>query len=176
MRRAILRMGDKTSAGGTVMEGAGNCTVQGKSVAFIGARIWCPACNSEGFVASLGPHRKATMNGRQQALDGDECACNCSPPPICIASQDIAWHSFDASELVTATSNCTMPEIEFARGKYDEQFVLLDQDGEAMSGIHYRILAGSEILASGTTDMQGRTQRIKTSNARSLRIDIVRQP
>lgn len=175
MRRALLRSGDKTTAGGTVMEGAENCTVGGKSVAFIGARIWCPVCNSEGFVAWVGPHRKATMNGKQQALDGDECVCKCSPPPICIASQNFAWHSFEAGELAAASSNSATPGSEFARGLYDEQFALLDQDGEAMRGIHYRILAGSQILASGTTDMQGRTQRIKTSNAQGLRLDISRQ-
>ncbi|WP_321959795.1 PAAR domain-containing protein [Paraburkholderia sp. J69-1] len=174
MRRALLREGDRTTAGGTVQEGIGNRTVCGKPVAFIGARIWCPACNSEGVVAWVGPHQTSTMNGRQQALDGDECACKCSPPPTCIASQDLAWHCFEADEWTAGSSNDSSPASEFALERYDEQFELLNQSGEPMRGVRYRILAGSQILVSGTTDPQGRTQRIKTSDVRGLRLDIIR--
>jgi uncharacterized Zn-binding protein involved in type VI secretion len=174
MRRALLRVGDNTTAGGTVLEGAENSTVQGKSVAFIGARIWCPACNSEGFVSWVGPHRTATMNGKQQALDGDECACKCSPRPICVASQNLAWHSFEADELAVDSLKRATSTGDSTREFYDEQFELLDQDGELMCGIRYRVLAGSQILASGTTDMEGRTQRIRTHERRGLRFDIIR--
>ncbi|WP_322094448.1 hypothetical protein [Paraburkholderia bannensis] len=93
-----------------------------------------------------------------------------------MASQNLAWHSFEADELAAVSSNSTTPASERSRGFYDEQFELVDQGGEVMRGVQYRVLAGAQVLASGVTDMQGRTQRIKTSNARDLRLDIVHKP
>ncbi|WP_322070678.1 hypothetical protein [Paraburkholderia bannensis] len=93
-----------------------------------------------------------------------------------MASQNLAWHSFEADELGAVSSNSTTPASERSRGFYDEQFELVDQGGEVMRGVQYRVLAGAQVLANGVTDMQGRTQRIKTSNARDLRLDIVHKP
>ncbi|QBQ98229.1 PAAR domain-containing protein [Paraburkholderia pallida] len=77
MRRAILKKGDKTTAGGTVLEGIENCTHQGTPITFIGAKIWCPACNSMGVIGWKGPHHADTMMGKQKALEGDLCLCKC---------------------------------------------------------------------------------------------------
>ncbi|WP_321963865.1 PAAR domain-containing protein [Paraburkholderia sp. J7] len=77
MRRAILKLGDKTTAGGIVLEGMDTCMHHGTPMTFIGAKVWCPACDSEGVIGWKGPHQNATMMGKQQALEGDICLCNC---------------------------------------------------------------------------------------------------
>ncbi|CAB3788192.1 hypothetical protein LMG28688_02638 [Paraburkholderia caffeinitolerans] len=99
MKRAILRLGDTTTAGGHVLEGIDRCSHQGVAKTFIGARIWCPVCKTEGVIGWRGPHRTSIMMGKQQALDGDICICKCDPPPVCLASQDTAWHTFTDEEV-----------------------------------------------------------------------------
>lgn len=99
MRRAILKLGDKTTAGGTVLEGIDCCMHHGTPITFIGAQIWCPQCHSTGRIGWKGPHRIATMMGKQQALEGDICICMCDPPPVCLASQHDSFHVFTAEEV-----------------------------------------------------------------------------
>lgn len=101
MRRAILKVGDKTTAGGTVLEGIDCCMHHGTPITFIGAQIWCPQCHSTGRIGWKGPHRIATMMGKQQALEGDICICMCDPPPVCLASQHDSFHVFTAEEVAT---------------------------------------------------------------------------
>ncbi|WP_321964140.1 PAAR domain-containing protein [Paraburkholderia sp. J7] len=171
MRRAILKLGDKTTSDGVVLEGIDSCRHHGTPMTFIGAKIWCPACNSEGVIGWKGPHRKATMMGKQQALEGDICLCNCDPPPVLLASQNSAWHVFDAHELGEATgAGQSMAGSD--PGRYDEQFRLVDDTGLPRVSVRYRVLIGSNIVASGVTDSAGRTSRIVTDASQQLRLDI----
>ena len=169
MRRAILKLGDKTSAGGVVLEGVDSCRNHGTPITFIGAKIWCPACNSEGVIGWKGPHQKATMMGKQQALEGDLCLCKCDPPPVLLASQNNAWHVFEAHELREATGTGR----SMARGQhgvYDEQFIFKDGNGRALADTYYTLRMPSGRLIHGTTDRAGRTGRHATDGAQSLAV------
>lgn len=57
MRRAILKLGDKSTNGGVVTEGIDSCTHHGTPITFIGAKVWCNGCKSEGVIGWKGPHR-----------------------------------------------------------------------------------------------------------------------
>ncbi|QGZ62960.1 PAAR domain-containing protein [Paraburkholderia acidisoli] len=163
MRRYLLRLGDKSTAGGVVVEGAENCSHRGIPVTFIGAKVWCEACKSEGYIKAVGPHRNATMLGKQQALDDDICICKCSPPPVLLASQTSASHRWDdecgdrgyAASLAASQVKQHVP--------YDEQFTLTDRDGRALAKVRYRVRDASGVIAGGTTDANGRTQRVRTT-------------
>ncbi|WP_143808851.1 hypothetical protein [Paraburkholderia susongensis] len=54
----------------------------------------------------------------------------------------------------------------------DEQFVLTGNDGRPMSGVHYRVRVGSNVVASGVTDSSGRTVRITTGESLRLRLEV----
>lgn len=169
MRRALLKLGDKTTAGGVVLEGIDSYTHHGTPITFIGAKIWCAACNSEGVIGWKGPHQSATMNGKQQALEGDLCLCKCDPPPVLLASQDSAWHEFEAQKLGEAADAGESMADRYP-GRYDEQFMLRDAKGSLLPDTYYTVRMPSGELRHGVTDLQGRTERYETKGAQSIRI------
>ncbi|WP_321905694.1 PAAR domain-containing protein [Paraburkholderia tropica] len=172
MRRYLLRLGDKSTAGGVVLEGAENCTHRGIPITFIGARVWCEGCKSHGYIESAGPHRNATMRGKQQALEDDICICKCSPPPVFSASQASASHSWEDEWGDMGYAACVAATPDEWRTEHDLYFTLIDSDGGALSKVRYRILDGSGVVASGTTDANGRTERVRTPSGQKLRLDI----
>ncbi|WP_459624897.1 PAAR domain-containing protein [Burkholderia sp. 3C] len=98
MRRNYLRVGDKSSAGGSAAEGIRNCTHHGVELTFIGGEVICPTCRSIGQIAPKGQRRPGVMMGKDPALEGDICLCQCDPPPVMIASQSSMFQSFEYSK------------------------------------------------------------------------------
>jgi len=89
--RYFVCAGDRTSAGGVVVEGSNSHVYAGRAASFHGARIECPACRSTGVLIGAGPrHDYSLPNGLQIAVEGDVCACRCRPRPVLVASQRFA--------------------------------------------------------------------------------------
>jgi uncharacterized Zn-binding protein involved in type VI secretion len=172
MRRFLLRLGDKSTAGGVVLEGAENCSHHGIPIAFIGAKVWCEGCESSGYIESVGPHHPATMLGKQQALEGDICICKCSPPPVFSASQTSASHSWEdewgdmgyAASLVASQGE--------RRATHHERFRLCDRAGKPMRDTYYTLRLSTGEIEHGTTDEHGRTARYTTDSAQPIRFYI----
>ncbi|MBB5423087.1 hypothetical protein F0160_06105 [Paraburkholderia sp. JPY303] len=61
-----------------------------------------------------------------------------------------------------------------SRKRFDEQFVLKDGTGRPFANAHYRVRVGPNVVASGVTDADGRTQRISSIDARRLSLEISR--
>jgi len=99
MIRCTLLLGDRSTAGGHVVEGIPHCRVMGTEITFLGARVACPACKSTGVIIGAGPRHPNDWMGKSEALDGDICACRCKPAPVMIASQRQMFHRFTADEL-----------------------------------------------------------------------------
>jgi len=101
MRRNFILEGDKTTAGGVVIEGlAPSDVIEGRGVSFNGAMISCPACKSTGKISCIGPRWPFTLpNGQQAALENDLCICKCSRPPKLVASQIFSGQEFDSQQL-----------------------------------------------------------------------------
>ena len=172
MRRAILKLGDRSTNGGVIVEGVDNCTDDGTPMSFIGARVWCNGCKSEGFIGSRGPHQIALMDGKQEALDGDICLCKCVPPPVMLASPaTTSWHEFSGHELAAIgydTGGRSMTD-EY-RGAFDERVRILDAHQRPITGAPYHIRTSSGAVYKGLTDASGCCPRVYTDNA--ARIDI----
>lgn len=99
MKRSYLKIGDKSSAGGTVVEGIPLMTHHGKEITFVGAAVTCPACKSTGQIVAKGPRWPGDLMGKHAALEGDVCACKCYPLPVMLASQSDMTMSFESHEL-----------------------------------------------------------------------------
>lgn len=103
MRRYVLKKGDKSTAGGVVLEGLTGYIHHGTESTFVGAKINCPACKSTGLIVAKGPRWPNTYhdeNGdKEEALSDDVCLCKCEPPPIMLASQYDTYHTFSAPAL-----------------------------------------------------------------------------
>lgn len=72
-QRSIIRMGDKTSHGGTVLEGHPMFMVLGKPVAGVGHRVSCPQCSGSPVIAEGSSLFLAI--GVAVALDGMKTSC-----------------------------------------------------------------------------------------------------
>ncbi|QBQ99054.1 PAAR domain-containing protein [Paraburkholderia pallida] len=173
MRRYLLRLGDKSTVGGVVIEGMERSTHLGRPLTYIDAKVLCPVCNTTGVIGWKGPHRSATMMGRQQALEGDVCICMCDPPPIMLASQDTAWHEFAAHEMEGAgygTGTARETPKNSVPTTYDELFELSDGKGQPLREVYYTVRLSNGELIHGVTDSQGRTMRHTTEGAHTTRI------
>lgn len=174
MQRFLLKKGDRSTAGGTVIEGIESCTHHGTPLTFVGAKVYCPACKTTGFVGAKGPRWPDQMMGTEQALEGDICICKCDPPPTMIASQrdsfhqltsdDVAAMGYDASTISTTTAS----RATQIHSIYDEQFTLKDCGGCVLPETYYTIQLPNGELLHGITDSAGRTERHKTNGAQLI--------
>lgn len=171
MKRALLRQGDKSTRGGVVLEGIDKRTHLGRAITFIGAKVWCEGCKSEGVIGSKGPHKNATMYGKHPALDGDVCLCKCDPPPVMNASQDSSYHVFNETEAGAFEYGSSAKQTTGTHhGVYDEQFALTDAAGKPLPDTCYTARLPSGELVHGITDSLGRTARYATDSAQSIHL------
>jgi len=71
--RGVIRLGDKTTHGGTVISAARNFTVLGKRVAVEGDATYCPRCKGKFSIVPCDGTRK--HHGKRVAFDQDLTAC-----------------------------------------------------------------------------------------------------
>ncbi|CAB4047656.1 PAAR domain-containing protein [Paraburkholderia phenoliruptrix] len=173
MRRFYLKVGDKSSTGGTIIEGIQSCTHHGTPLTFLGAQVVCSACGSTGRIVPKGPRWPDNMMGKEAALDGDLCACNCYLHPVMLASQSTMSQSFESHHLTDMGFACNgTPLRKDPVGNFDERVRVLDGSGRPLSGVPFHIKARSGAIHKGVTDSEGYCPRIYTTHAEKLDIAI----
>jgi len=73
--QGIIRIGDKTTHGGTVLEGSSGIKFMGINVACIMDKVSCPLHGTT-FISE--GDEGSQYNGRAIALHGHRCACGCT--------------------------------------------------------------------------------------------------
>nr|WP_164468527.1 PAAR domain-containing protein [Robbsia andropogonis] len=97
--------GDSTTNGGHVLEGHSTMKINERQLAFHGATVACPKCRTTGHIGAVGPYLpKTNPSGKQVALEGDVCLCNCNPPPRLIASQQLMSMTIEGEGLAQCAS------------------------------------------------------------------------
>ncbi|WP_071764020.1 PAAR domain-containing protein [Burkholderia ubonensis] len=172
MRRYFIRVGDKTTAGGTVLDGVPNNTHDGVPVSYEGARIHCPACNSEGHAQKVPPYWPMSMMGKEALLDGDLCICKCDPPPTLIASQGDRFMSFE-SQSGTVGSGASWSAQSANVMTHDQHFRIINSDGTPVEGLRYRLQVDGEQDIVGQTGAAGKTQLARSNSAKTVSLSIV---
>ncbi|WP_429316665.1 PAAR domain-containing protein [Paraburkholderia sp. GAS448] len=168
--RLILGVGDQPETGGHIVPLLLSVTrtILGIHVAYIGGQAYCEACKCMGQIAKAGGPRRSYVCGHEIALDGDILQCKCPNPPRMIATtQKRSW----VDDSATTRTAVGAPGIA-AQTTHDEQFSLTDDDGQPMRGVRYRVRTGSNVVASGVTDTNGRTGRITTDGSQRLRLEV----
>lgn len=165
MRRCLLKKGDQSTAGGVVLEGEETCKHYGTALTFIGAQVYCHTCKTTGHIAARGPRWPDSMMGKEQALEGDICICNCNPPPVMLASQQDSYHSFESHHLAQmgyAPDGRPLPPAPRS-ASYDDRYVLVEQrTGGLIANAAYAIERASGTIEHGVTDSAGRTHLLST--------------
>jgi uncharacterized Zn-binding protein involved in type VI secretion len=73
--KGIIRIGDKTTGGGTVLSGSSDMRFEGVGVAREGDPV---RCRSHGRTVIAEGHPAFRDNGVPVAFDGHRCACGCA--------------------------------------------------------------------------------------------------
>lgn len=170
--KAIIRLGDKTSHNGTVLEGYQDNICMGKPIAGVGHKVSCPKC--PGTHTIVEGARSFFVLGVNVAVEGMKTSCGA----VLVASQQT-----DTAEVggggggAGAAAAAAAPAIAaaaaaaaIAASKFDEQFQLVDKRGKPLANAAYKIVSASGITVEGVTDAQGKTQRVKTAAEEQLQI------
>jgi uncharacterized Zn-binding protein involved in type VI secretion len=171
MAGEIIRLGDKTSHGGTVLEGSPADICMGKPIAYIGHKVLCPQC--KGAFPIVEGALTTTFYGKGVALAGMKTACGA----VLIASQftDIVEYgggAAAASPGALRDAGKTPVREEPGDTQFDDRFVLLDDvTGEPITCTEYAIRRASGAIEHGTTDAQGHTHLLSATAAAEV-VDI----
>lgn len=169
----VIRKGDKTSCGGTVMEGDSTFTVLGKEVALVGATISCRhGCQIiQGWPDFFDNRRLVGFHG-----------CQTTQGCRCLSTASGQWDFDDGTDITTPDT--FVPENGEWLGvehhakheeAFDEYFILADETGGSPARNRlYRITLESGDVIEGYTDKHGRTTVITSDRRVALSIEVGR--
>ncbi|MGN8088874.1 PAAR domain-containing protein [Ralstonia sp. 22086] len=178
MMRRIAVVGDTLLNGGTVLSYAGPaCTFgnAGHQVALIGGQAYCEMCKSVGIITKAGGPRRMNFMG-EVALDGDEVLCKCLHPKriVAVLAGEAWYEDGSGSEIERQRANSDLANSVRTTAAvspiYDEQFLLKDRQGNVLSDTYYTVGLPNGAIKLGTTDLLGRTERIRTDGVQEIRI------
>lgn len=140
--------GDKTSHGGTVIEGDPTFTTHGKPVAHVGHMVTCPKCKGGPFPIVTGAP-DFINNGKAVARHGDKTACGAT----LIAGQVVSrWSDERGASSGSAKAY-----------RFDDHYVIEDAEtGEPLRGVEYAIRRENGEIEHGTTDNEGKTHLLSS--------------
>jgi hypothetical protein len=174
VRRYHIKLYDRTTSGAIVCEGEPADTHHGTPFTYIGAKIYCRACKSEGVIVGAGPRLHETTMGKEVALSDDLGACKCEPTPRLIASQYDSYQDIDTGD--SATMSSTPSRASMPNPIFDQQFTLLDQHTKKpLANIRYRARSTSGAYITGTTDAEGRTARFQTPDSAGVVLEVLHE-
>lgn len=170
--RRFIRLGDRTSHGGTVTSASSRMFVGGLPVACIGDTCSCPKKGHNSCVIVEGDDIM-TVDGRAIALEGCKCSCGA----VLISSMpnagreyeggDSAWHGGQA--LSNANGTAATPAAAASGNSmfdFDEHFVLIDdRTGDPVKNFEFHLAGQSEAAKTGVTDADGRTLLVQSKAA-----------
>lgn len=173
MRRSYLKVGDKSSAGGTVIEGIPLTTHHGTELTFLGAKVVCPACKSVGHIVPKGPRWSSdSMMGKDPALEDDICVCKCNPPPIMIASQLDMYESYGSHQLASMGFGPT--GLALADEPLSKQWIGFTlADAGSCEGLRCRAHFADGSVEEGVFDADGKVRFGRSNASACQRVDVV---
>ena len=178
--------GDTTTTGGTVKGTGAHFFSPGGLSALEGDPVYCPGCNSTGYIKCTPPFRNATINvsgtPKRISLDGDLCICNCpSPPKIVAVKKNSGTSTFDADELPSIAADPAAVGW-FVHAGYDlvalgiqsnQRFLVVDKEtGEVLPNTAYQLECDGKTI-EGVTGPNGMTEAIHSANKdASVRVNL----
>jgi len=143
----VIRKGDKTSHGGTVLEGLNDVPVLGIPIACKGHMVSCPKC--KGTYPIIDGIEYAPVKGKFPALEGMKTACGAS----LISSQSVYTYEWISGSFLTQGMQSANKENEVQ--DYGAKFKVIDSEtGEVMKNTTY-FASVNGVNYEGKTDGDG---------------------
>lgn len=169
MMKGIIRKGDSTTHGGTVLEGIPNFRVHGIPVAGAGHMVFCPKC--KGTFPIIEGDSSFTAHGYSVALHGMRTACGA----VLISSAGEFANVEHPRGTGTADVGGGRPRPDtdtYLTVGFDDRYVLLDSNtAQPLASTEYAIRRGSGEAEFGITDAEGRTHLL-VANAQAEDVSI----
>lgn len=186
--KALIVKGDKTSHGGTVLEGFEDYTIQGKPVAAKGHKVKCPKC--KGVYPIVQGYDGLIVDGKPVALEGFKTACGAK----LIASQheevvddggyDDALEKEASPSIPANPETVSKPQEPSLRNFVTElfrdennniRFRFTDHLNRPYANTDYTAYYPDGTSVSGTTDSQGYTDKYSSEYEDILRVHLALQ-
>lgn len=181
--RALIRQGDKTTHGGTVLTGDPTLLIYGRPAARVGDQVSCPLCKKIGRIVTGAPtmfdgqsiarHDDLTDCGAKliasQSTDvyGDGEESTASAPPS--VSEENASDMQSGAEEVSGAALAAQPDVD------DEPFAIRFQaiDPETNAPVArcvYILTRENGTQHGGLTDREGYTETIETNQKEQIAV------
>ena len=151
-------------------------------MARVGDKATCPRKGHGGIVtivASSDP--TIIIDGQPAAFHGDPLSCGCS----LIARQFLAFSDpkTSVSAVLTSTASAATAaqdspvstSLQHEDCEYDQHVILIDQDGNPLDGIPYRLLDAQGATIDGISDADGKTKIVGGHQGDSLDCEIAKE-
>ncbi|MFM0321925.1 PAAR domain-containing protein [Caballeronia glebae] len=172
MRKAAIREGDPTTTGGIVIAGSSTIRDDRRRVALSDDEATCGNCKGKYKIHGTG--RGIKEKGRCAVVDNDVVLCPCKQNRVLIGKNPgIFLKSGVDSGNARGTSALPLASALPAASVFDEEYVLRDRtSGRPLASVPYRLVSSNGVIVEGVTDQAGRTQRIKTSAAEKITVEV----
>ena len=163
MTKPFIVVGDSTSHGGKVIQGAPTTDIDGKAIARVGDKVTCPkkGCHSPTTIVTSGDVT-ILIDGKPVALHGDKTACGAT----LISSQVGTNSDPNGGSAVDSTFSSMSVNKASSLNAHDEEileqwFSLEDEDGNPVSGYCYDLYKDNELHTHSSSYDGGNTSSIK---------------
>lgn len=165
MADEIIRLGDKTSHGGIVVEGSQSAICMGKPISFMGDKTFCPQCKG-GFPIVEGV-MSTTFYGRGVAIAGMKTACGA----VLIASQltDRVHQRSDSSKSTVSDQVAAGSDIEdYDDIEIEHFYKLVGDEGTSVDDYHYDLRVADKLHTKAGAYVTGATVTVIGRDSTSL--------
>jgi len=166
-KRPIIRYGDRTTHGGTVVSADPTYDIYGKNVARVGDKVVCPRCKGTFPIVTGAPD---VWSGQNIARQDDMTSCGAK----LIASQSTATID-DGSEVAASVAAAPAPLSQVAGSTHGDdethaiRFQALDPDtGAPAPKCIYILTRENGAQHGGITDREGFTEVIETTRPEQI--------
>lgn len=163
---ALVRQGDRTTHGGTVLTGDSTFIIDGKAAARVGDLVLCPRCKGS-FPIVSGAHD--AFSGQHIARHDDLTACGAK----LIASQNTTTWS-DVTEAEEMSSMASVPASDYDLPDEEEhtvRFQAIDPETDKPAPKCVYILTRENgVQHGGITDNEGFTEIIQTTRPEQISV------
>ena len=178
VKRAIVRLGDRTTHGGTVVTADPTYDIFGKKVARVGDKVVCPRCNDTFPIVTGAVH---VWSGQKIARQDDLTSCGAK----LIASQSTATiddgsgsaaSSDSAASVAAALAPLAPPAAALPADEEPHaiRFQALDPaTGDPVPNCVYILTRENGAQQGGITDGQGFTEVIETTQPEQIGVHFV---